>query len=89
MKETWKWYVYIIECLDHSYYTGITTKPIQRFDQHIDGLGSVYTSKHGVKDLVYVEEWEDFDTARERERQIKNWSREKKQKLISGEWGKP
>ena len=85
-KRNWKWYVYIIECLDNTFYTGLTWKPQLRMDQHISGLGGRYTKKHGVKKLVYVEEHVDLSVARKRERQIKNWSQSKKQKLISGEW---
>lgn len=57
-----------------------------RLDQHLSGLGSRYTAKHGVKKVVYFEEHIDLDVARDRERQIKGWSQEKKLKLISGEW---
>ena len=85
---TWKWYVYIIECDDKTYYTGLTWKPNLRWTQHLSGFGSKYTTKHKPKKLVYLEEYDDFEQARRRERQIKNWSQKKKRKLISGEWGK-
>jgi putative endonuclease len=84
----WKWYVYILECEDKSYYTGMTWKPDTRWQQHLSGLGSQYTSKHKPVRLAYLEEYENLDEARRREKQIQNWSREKKEKLISGEWGK-
>ncbi len=44
--------------------------------------------KHGFKKVVYLEEHEDLEVARIRERQIKGWSQAKKRKLISGEWKK-
>ena len=84
----WKWYVYIIECKDDTYYTGMTWKPDQRWAQHLSGLGSKYTAKHGVRRLAYLEEYNDLNQARSRERQIKDWNQEKKKKLISGEWGR-
>ena len=84
----WKWYVYIIECEDKSYYAGMTWKPDQRWTQRLSGLGSKYTKRHKPQKLVYLEEYEDFEQARIRERQIKDWSRKKKQNLISGEWSK-
>lgn len=65
----------------------MTWNPDTRFDQHVARLGSEYTAKHGVRCLAYMEEFEDYDTARHREIQIKDWSREKKMKLINGEWG--
>ncbi|MFH0771850.1 MAG: GIY-YIG nuclease family protein [Candidatus Omnitrophota bacterium] len=84
--EEWKWYVYIIECNDGSYYTGLTWKPEFRYYQHLSGLGGAYTARHGAKALVYVEEHTNLEEARSRERQIKDWNRQKKKKLISGEW---
>jgi len=86
--ENWKWYVYIVECLDGTYYTRRTWNIPNREDQHASGLGSEYTKQHGFKAKVYAEEFEDFDEARLREKQIKNWSQAKKKKLISREWGK-
>ena len=84
----WKWYVYIIECQNKTYYTGMTWKPDLRWTQHLAGLGAAYTAKHKVKKLVYLEEYEDLDEARIREKQIKDWSQQKKKKLINGEWKK-
>jgi len=84
----WKWYVYIIECLDDTYYTGMTWDPSIRFEQHLSKFGSKYTAKHGVRRLVYVEEHDNLEVARKREKQIKDWSQNKKQKLIQGVWKK-
>lgn len=85
---SWRWFVYIIECSDGTYYTGLTWNPSNRFDQHISKLGSKYTQEHGVKKLVYLEEHEDLEVARGREIQIKDWSQKKKEKLINGDWRK-
>jgi putative endonuclease len=54
----------------------------------MSGLGSKYTQRHKPRKLVYLEEHDDFQQARTRERQIKGWRQEKKRKLIKGEWGK-
>ncbi|MBN1779007.1 MAG: GIY-YIG nuclease family protein [Candidatus Buchananbacteria bacterium] len=83
----WKWYIYIIECQDRSYYTGMTWNPDLRWQQHLFGLGGEYTKIHKPKRLVYLEEYENLEHARIRERQIKGWTRKKKEKLIRGEWG--
>ncbi len=85
-KLQWHWYVYIIECLDGTYYTGMTWDYDSRNFQHASGRGSRYTAQHGYKAMVYIEEFSDFEQARLRERQIKNWNQAKKRKLISGEW---
>ncbi len=80
----WHWFVYIIECNDGLYYTGVTWDLEKRFDQHKTGNGANFTKKHGVKRLVYSEEYFNIDDARKRERQIKDWSRKKKKLLIEG-----
>jgi len=84
----WKWYVYIIECKDGTYYTGCSWNISNRMDQHISRQGSRYTEKHGFKELVYYEEHNNLEDARKREKQIKDWSQQKKRKLILGEWKK-
>ena len=86
--DLWKWYVYILKCFDKSYYTGMTWSPDTRWTQHLSGLGARYTAKHKPKDVVYLEEYENLEEARLRERQIKGWTRVKKEKLINGQWGK-
>lgn len=83
------WYVYIIECKDGLYYVGMTNDISKRYDQHLSGLGSKFTAKHGVKRLAHVELYDDFDNARYREKQIKDWSRKKKEKLINKQWVQP
>jgi len=88
MTSQWKWYVYIIECQDKSYYTGLTWKSDLRWIQHLSGAGAKYTTKHKPKKLVYLEEYNNLDQAKTREKQIKGWTRIKKEKLISGAWGK-
>lgn len=85
---SWRWYVYIIECIDKSYYTGMTWQIDTRWMQHLSGLGSKYTSKHPPERLAYYEEYDNLEEARLREKQVKGWSRNKKEKLIKGEWVK-
>lgn len=53
-----------------------------RFDQHLSGLGGKYTKIHAVKRLDFYEEHEDFEGARMREVQIKDWSQEKKKRIL-------
>lgn len=77
----WKWYVYIIECRDGLYYTGITWNIDTRIEQHRSGKGSKFTAKHGFKRLCYVEEFTNLVEAREREHQLKDFSRKKKEAL--------
>lgn len=77
----WKWYVYIIECRDGLYYTGVTWNLEKRMEEHKSGNGSKFTAKHGFKDLKYTGEFTDILEARARERQLKDFSRIKKEAL--------
>jgi putative endonuclease len=40
------WHLYLIECIDGSYYTGVTTDVERRFAQHLNGDGARYTRAH-------------------------------------------
>lgn len=79
----WKWYVYIVECLDGLYYTGLTWDVEKRIEQHVSGSGGKFTARHGFKRLCYVEEFTDLMQARDREHQLKDFSRKKKEALWS------
>jgi len=80
-----KWFIYIIQCGDGSFYTGITSDPKRRFAEHKQGKGGFYTRKKKAKDLLYIEEFLAKKKALQREKQIKGWTRVKKLKLITGE----
>ena len=75
-------YCYILECNDGSLYTGWSTDPIRRAEQHNRGKGATYTRLHRPVRLVYVEALEDRGAAMRRERSIKKLSRLQKIKLI-------
>ncbi|MBP6882071.1 MAG: GIY-YIG nuclease family protein [Candidatus Levybacteria bacterium] len=79
----WKWFVYILECKDGLYYTGITWNVAIRMEQHASGKGSAFTSRHGFKKLRHVEEFSNLAQARERETQLKDFSRKKKEALFN------
>lgn len=81
MSKQWKWYVYILECQDGFYYTGLTWDIALRIEQHRSGKGSKFTGRHGFKELKYTEEFTDLIQAREREHQLKDFSRKKKEAL--------
>jgi len=77
----WHWFVYIIECQDGLYYTGMTYNLDKRLEQHRIGKGCAFTTKHGFKELKYFEEFNDLLEARTREIQLKDFSRKKKEDL--------
>ena len=82
-------FVYIIECSDKSFYTGVTNDIDRRITEHNEGHNpkSFTFSRRPVK-LVYFEVHSDPYFAIQREKQIKGWSRKKKIAMIKGEWEK-
>ena len=79
-------YVYILRCNDGSYYIGHTDNIEGRVVAHQRGEVSGYTQGRRPVQLVFVEEVSSRQVAFERERQIKGWSRAKKQALIEQDW---
>ena len=79
-------YLYILKCSDGSYYTGTTKNPEKRLYQHNNGLGGDYTKKRLPVKLVFSEGFEKYYDAFKAERQIKGWSRKKKEALINGDF---
>ena len=79
-------WVYILKCSDHSFYTGSTFNLKKRISEHQDGTGGDYTKKRRPIILVYCEELSSRKEAFLRERQIKSWSRKKKEALIKSDW---
>ena len=77
--------MYILECDDGSYYTGSTRYLEERVQDHRNGEGANYTSKHLPVDLVYVEVFPQVDLAFKREKQVQGWSHRKKKALITGD----
>jgi putative endonuclease len=59
--KTWK--VYILECLDGSFYTGVTNDLDKRMAVHKSGKGSKYVKSHGFSHLVAFKECEDKSDA--------------------------
>ena len=76
------YYVYIIECIDGSYYCGYTTDVQKRFKKHKSGKGAKYTRSHLPLEVVYIEEFEDKSSALKRELEIKSMPRSAKKILI-------
>ena len=75
--------VYILLCSDGSYYTGLTTQPIEaRLWEHNHGNLDGYTARRRPVELVFTETYDRLTDAIARERQIKGWSRRKKETLI-------
>ena len=80
-------YVYILRCADGSYYVGITRGSLQdRVAQHNAGDFGGYTASRRPVVLVWQQDFQRISDAIAAERQLKGWSRAKKEALIRGDF---
>ncbi len=75
-------WVYILKCSDDSYYTGSTVNLQGRIGLHTTGQINGWTASRLPVNLVFSQEFYDINEAFRAERQIKGWSRAKKEALI-------
>lgn len=76
-------YIYILSNSHHSvYYTGITNDLIRRVYEHKNKLVEGFTKKYNIDQLLYFEQFNDPEEAIKREKQVKDYRREKKMNLI-------
>jgi putative endonuclease len=78
-----KWFVYIVECSDGTYYTGISTDVNKRISTHNIGRGAKYTRSRLPVICVYSKEYSDRSEANKEEYRIKQLTRKEKIKLIN------
>ena len=77
-------FVYILSNWDDSVlYIGVTSNLPKRLYEHRNGLADGFTKKYNVHKLVYYEESSYMRSAIEREKQLKKWTRAKKNALVS------
>jgi putative endonuclease len=76
------YYVYIMSNRTHTLYVGVTSNLYRRIEEHRAGTFGGFTSKYKIHRLVFYEHYEDIGLAIAREKQLKNWRREKKITLI-------
>ena len=77
------YYVYILASRKHgTLYIGVTNDVRTRLEQHRSGRGSEFVKKYGVHRLVHVETFTSPQEAIAREKQLKNWHRDWKTRLI-------
>ncbi|WP_117881112.1 GIY-YIG nuclease family protein [Aureibaculum luteum] len=80
-------FVYILKCNDDSYYTGVTSDLTKRLFQHENAVfKDSYTFQRRPVVLVFYAEFTDINLAIVTEKQIKKWSRAKKEALINDEY---
>ena len=79
-------FVYMLKCRDGSYYIGHTDDIEKRIAEHNDGSIKCYTQSRLPVTVVYTKDFATRDEALIAERQIKGWSRIKKEALIRDDW---
>ena len=75
-----KWYVYLLECQDGSFYTGVTNDIDERMNTHATrkGKGSKYVYRKGFKEILRIKECKDRSEACKYEYEIKQLSKNEK-----------
>jgi len=79
------WCIYMVICIDGSYYVGLTNDLPQRIQDHFSGKGPTYTKTTTPKLLVWFESHPTREAAAAREKQLKGWNRAKKHALARAE----
>lgn len=87
MPKDHQYFVYILLCSDHSYYTGVTNNVYRRLEEHQDMKDSrSYTARRLPVELKYYRIFNYIYDAIAYEKKIKRWSRKKKEALINGDF---
>ncbi len=80
-------YVYMLRCAAGSFYVGKTQSSLeQRVSQHNTGHFGGYTAARRPVTLVFQQDFQQIADAIAAERQLKGWSRAKKDALIRGDY---
>ena len=80
-------YVYILRCGDGRYYVGSTRGTLEaRVNEHNAGTYGGYTKSRRPVELVFSQDFDRVTDAIAAERQLKGWSRAKKEALIAGDF---
>ncbi|MGN1401131.1 MAG: GIY-YIG nuclease family protein [Bacillus sp. (in: firmicutes)] len=80
-----KHYLYVLECSDHTFYTGYTNNLGDRIKKHNAGKAAKYTRGRTPVTLIYKEEYETKEQAMKAEYRFKQLTREQKEKIIRKE----
>jgi putative endonuclease len=81
-----RYYVYILKCSDNSYYTGVTNDVERRLNEHNFGLNKESYTYNKRPLHLFCTEFNDINQAILFEKQVKGWSRKKKEAIINDRW---
>ena len=79
-------YTYLLRCADGSYYVGHCDDLEARIGAHRAGVLPGYTQSRRPVELSWSQDFATRDEALGAERQLKGWSRAKKEALVRGDW---
>ena len=81
------YYVYMLRCIDGTFYTGITNDIERRYTEHCSGQNpTCFTHSRRPLRLVYTGEFEQPDEAIAFEKRLKGWSHKKKRAFAERDW---
>jgi putative endonuclease len=81
MSKVHAYWVYILSSRSKTLYVGVTNSLVYRVLQHREGNGSDFTSRYRVTRLVHFESFQFIQDAIAREKELKDWRRERKVEL--------
>ena len=82
MRERRYWVYMTTSSSRRALYTGMTANPFKRKDQHEEADDSTFVGRYHAHRIVYLEMFEDVRNAIDREKEIKGWTRTKKEALV-------
>ena len=79
------WYLYVVRCSDDTLYTGVTTNPDRRFQEHNKSpRGAKYTkTRRPISDMVLIEQFTNRSSAQKAESIFKKLNRAQKEKIVN------
>jgi putative endonuclease len=81
------YYVYMLRCIDGTFYIGVTNNVERRFYEHCSGYNpTAYTHSRRPLRLVYVGEFDRPSDAIDFEKRLKGWSHKKKRAFADRDW---
>tara|TARA_R110000824_G_scaffold100088_2_gene237895 strand:- start:5926 stop:6174 length:249 start_codon:yes stop_codon:yes gene_type:complete len=79
-----RWFLYVLQCSDGTYYTGVTTDMKRRLHEHNNlNRGAKYTMTRRPVKLIYFSEYEDRSSAQKAEHRFKKLTRAQKEARIN------
>jgi putative endonuclease len=79
-------YMYILRCVDRTFYTGSSWDLERRLAQHQNGEGAEYTKRRLPVELVFAQWFDRIDEAYAMEKRVQGWSHSKRQALVDGKY---